>query len=250
MSELSPGLSELLAGMIPRIAVRVARTYRHVPAEDLEQEMWLHALSTGERLQRFYDAGDRERAIWDEMKRGARKLVKEDERFRRAQKAAAEGYSTLDEQFYTIGMLQALLPLYFEGGVTEEPPKGRASRGAPGGQSEGGNYLAMMIDLDLGLAAVAVGHQRLLERYFRLPQGDDEASRWTRQQEASSMGLTYDALRMRVYRALAALRHELGGANPWNRAPAEYELPDERSTGRTNPGQPTASQRQKLVSKR
>jgi hypothetical protein len=57
--------------------------------------------------------------------------------------------------------------------------------------------------------------RRLLETYYGANQEDTDEGRWDREKLASSMGLTADALRHRVHRALQRLQKELGGADPW-----------------------------------
>lgn len=215
---LSGPLGELLASMIPRVAAKTHHRYPGVPAEDMEQEMWLRALEIPDELAGYLEAED-ERKVWDRLKTAAKRIGREDERFRRAQKAAAAGYSPEDEQFYSIGLLRNLLPLYVDNGVTDAPPRGRTQDGgrSKSDGSEKLGYLAMMIDLDVALKQVSGYHRSLLKSYFALPQGEGGDDVWKRQQMASSMGMTYDALRMRVARALVSLQEELGGASPWPR---------------------------------
>jgi hypothetical protein len=184
----------------------------------MEQEMWLRAVETADQLRELHEAGN-ERRVWDRMKGAARRIGREDERYRRAQRAGALGYSTDDEQFYSLGLLKALLPLYVDHGVTDTPPRGRSqdSGRAPSDGSETGGYLVAMIDIDVAMGRLTPYHRDLLRRYYGLPQGDSGDELFKRQQMASSMGLTYDALRQRVNRALGALQDELGGASPWPR---------------------------------
>jgi DNA-directed RNA polymerase specialized sigma24 family protein len=59
-----------------------------------------------------------------------------------------------------------------------------------------------------GFARLPKG-QRLLESYYQVDQSESQDGRWERQQLASSMGLTEDALRHRVHRALLRLQSEL-----------------------------------------
>lgn len=248
MSDLDGPLSELLGEMIPRVAAKVHRGYAAVPAEDIEQEMWLYALSHQLKMREMYSRSD-EGIIWEELRRAGRRACKEDERYRRALRAAASGYETEDEQFYSLRVLRLLLPRYIDGGVTEYAPQGRdQGRSGRSDGSEHGDYLAIMLDLSRGLADLKPHQRNLLLRYFSLSQEDSEDGRWSRQQEASSMGLTVEALEMRVHRALVALQRELGGASPWPRSSLTYTRPT-GSVGRTPRGAPSAARRQKLSEK-
>jgi hypothetical protein len=206
-------LSEFLAGEIPRVAARVHRTHPLVPAEDLEQALWLHAIAHAEKLQGLMGEGQ-DGAVWGELKRAGGKVVKEDDRYRRACKAAAAGYDVDDEHFYSLGMLRNLLVVYYETGLDTPPQSGLSVTGRKGnGTAE--DYYVIMIDIDRGLGKLNTYQRGLIERWFGLPQGDDEEGRWVRQAEASTMGLTLEAFRKRVDRALRALQRKLGGTSPW-----------------------------------
>jgi hypothetical protein len=214
-NELGGPLGELLAAMIPRIAAKTHRRYPGVPKDDMEQEMWLRAVEIGPQLRELHAEG-REKKIHDRLLAAAKRIGREDERYRRACRAVALGYAVEDEQYYSLGLLRVLLPQYVDGGVADAPPKGRSDGPRrPSDDAEGNTYLCMMIDIDAAMSRVQRYHRDLLTRYFSLPQGDSGDELFARQQMASSMGLTYDALRQRVGRALQALQDELGGASPW-----------------------------------
>lgn len=231
MAELSPALVEHLTPLIPKIAHQLHRSYRHLEADDIAQEMWAGALGRAEHLSRLLSEGETA-ILAHEMRRAGWRACRDDERSRRAEKAAQEGYKPDDEQFYTIGLLRVLLPAYFDGGISAEPPKGR-SQGRGGLLSESGDYLAMMVDISRGMARIRKHEATTLKVYFSSPQGDDPDSRFTRNQLASSMGLTLHALVVRADRALRSLQRELGGDNPWPRRSAmTYDT--EGYTNKTN----------------
>jgi len=240
VSELTPLVSEFLSEMIPRVAARVHRDYPLVPAEDLEQEMWLYAFLHGAKLRDLL-ANSQEGVIWSELRRSAKRIVREDQRYRRAAKAAAEGYSPDDEQFYTIPVLRFLLPYYVDEGVSGSPPQGRdQSRTGHADGAESGDWMAMMIDVGCALEEIKPSERNLIKKYFGVRQDDTEGGRWDRQALASSMGMTLEALDVAVHRAVAALRDQLGGANPWPRA--SMTLAPAAGSGRTVPGSPSAAQ--------
>jgi hypothetical protein len=193
--------------------------------------MWVGCLTRAEYLNKLMLEGDMG-IIVNQVRRIGWRACKDDERSRRAEKAASEGYEPDDEQFYTVGLLQILLPAYLDGGVDSEPPKGR-SQGRGGLLSEGGDYLAMMVDLSRAMAKLRPYERNLLETYYSAPQGDDSDSRFTRNQLAASMGLTLHALEERVRRAMRKLQRELGGDNPWpKRGAMSYDT--EGYTNKTN----------------
>src|SRR6266700_1772059 len=124
MAELSGPLAEFLAQAIPQEAGSVHKSYTLVPAEDIEQEMWVTVLKRRDTFERLIGQGAFGVAR-HRLKEGAWKIVKEDDRYRRAVKAARAGYRPADEQFYTPGVLKTLIPMWLDNGVTERPPQGR-----------------------------------------------------------------------------------------------------------------------------
>jgi hypothetical protein len=249
---LSPALTEHLSSVIPRIATQLHRGYSRIETEDLAQEMWAGALTQAENLEGLLAEGQLD-ILFNAVRRAGWRACKDDERQQRAERAAAEGYAVDDEQFYTMGLLRLLLPAYLDGGVVAEPPKGRV-RGRSGLLSESGDYLAMMTDISLAMGKIKRHERAVIETYYAAPQGDDSDSRFTRNQIASSMGLTLNALKIRVHKAVRSLQRELGGDNPWRRRDMEYQTaPVGGRTDRvgTNPvsgvaGQPSISRQRAL----
>jgi hypothetical protein len=126
----------------------------------------------------------------------------------------ALGYSTDDEAFYSTGLLAQLIPLYLDGGVAAEPPKGREVSREVSSTEESGNYLALMLDVDRAMGAISEHHRKILQRYYAYPQG---SGGWTHEEISGAMGITPDACRQRVHRARRAMQRYLGGENPWKR---------------------------------
>lgn len=224
--QLGGPLGEYMAELIPRAARYGHRRFPQVPAEDFEQEMWARVLANPPKYRQLFDDA-RYGIIWAELRRAATKLGNEDDRYRRAVKAKAAGYSVWDEQFYSTGMLRVLLPVLIEAEFEPANAIERAASGTdaagvyinssePGSAAE--NYMCMLIDVCSAFRKLTKGQQHLLETYYGVSQEDTEEGRWERNGLASSMGLTHEALRKRVERAMRALQHKLGGQNPWQRS--------------------------------
>lgn len=216
-------LAEFLADRIPKAAAASRRRYPEVPAPDFEQVMWLKAIRKSDHFSGLWDQ-DKQGAIWSELRREGSKLGREDERFRRAQQAAAAGYSVYDIEFYTTGMLGKLMPALVEAGFDVSRAMERANGGTdaagvhirssdPFGGAE--NYLVILVDVTSAYRRLPEGMKRLLATYYGVRQDDTADGRWARDALAGSMGLTQDALRTRVHRALQRLQDELGGPDPW-----------------------------------
>jgi hypothetical protein len=220
---LTAPLEEFLTDRIPKAASRAHRRFPAVPAEDFQQTMWCHATAKGDHFRKLYDEGRLE-VIWTELCRAGAKAGKEDDRYRRAVKALRDGYSVYDIEFYSTGMLAQLIPALVEAefDVGQAMDKAAASTDAAGihirtddpfGGAE--NYLVVLVDVTSAFARLPEGMQRLLRTYYGVSQEEGEEGRWAREGLASSMGLTSEALRKRVSRALQRLQGELGGADPW-----------------------------------
>ena len=217
--EFSGPLTEWLIEVIPQEAGSVHKSYGLVPAEDYEQEMWVKALDRRDSFEELIAQLDYGKAR-QRLKEAAWGLVREDERYRRAVKAASAGYRAVDEQFYTNGVLKVLLPFYLDGGVTSRPPQGREQPKVSGGGGSS-DYLAMMLDIDYGMGKVKPYHAAILRRYFNPPA---RPSGYKNHNEiAGALGIEPEALRHRRDRALKALQRKLGGRSPWTRKSLEYQ---------------------------
>lgn len=216
-------LAEYLAKHIPIIARHAHLSYSYVPADDYEQTMWLAVLSSPHRFQAPFEEG-KHWAVNKRLREAAAKATKEDDRYRRAKRAAAGGYSTDDIEFYSTGLLGKILPALIAADFDVSDAMQRASSGTdaagvhirsndPFGGAE--NYQVMLIDIATAWKRLPEGQRRLLRAYYGVRQDDTEDGRWARQQLASSMGITVDTLYKRANRGLRRLQEELGGENPW-----------------------------------
>jgi hypothetical protein len=215
-------LAEWLGEEIPRLARFANSRWRRIPAQDYEQEMWARSLELKDRFREQYDRGEYG-FIKRRLKDATAMLRQEDDRYVRACKALDGGYSTADEAFYSTSLLARLLPALIAVDWDIAAAVQRASGGTDaagvhigsGDPAAAGNYEIMLIDIRKGWEALTEGQRRLLAAYHAVRQDDTEDGRWERQQLASSMGLTANALYQRVHRALEALQEQLGGADPW-----------------------------------
>lgn len=222
-SPLTAPLEEFLHDRIPKAAARAHRRFQAIPAEDIEQAMWLKVLANPPKFVKLWDNG-RQGVIWAELRREGTRVGREDDRFRRAQKALGDGYSVYDIEFYSTRVLGRLLPALVEAGFDVSVAMERAAAGTdaagihirssdPFGGAE--NYLVILVDMAAAYERLPKGMQRLLKTYYSVSQEDTQDGRWEREKLASSMGLTADALRQRVFRALQRLQDQLGGSDPW-----------------------------------
>ncbi|TVZ01244.1 hypothetical protein EAS64_33740 [Trebonia kvetii] len=221
----SAALNEYLEISVPKVAETAHQRYRYIPAEDYAQAMWLGILTKPIRFSDPWDKGDYALVkvrLWDEV----RKVTAADDRFRRSVRAAEAGYATDDIAFYSTGLISLLLPVMVEADWDVGAAMQRASSGVDAAGvfirandpfSGAENYQVMLIDLKAAWRKLTEGQRRLLTAYYSCNQEDTDDGRWERDGLAASMGLTGNALRVRVFRAVQRLQDELGGADPWRR---------------------------------
>ncbi len=123
-------------------------------------------------------------------------------------KAKSGGYETSDLFYYESDMVEALLPSVLRGdfNITAQLNLGRPGR--PSAPNEGGNLMAMMIEVDFGFWKLSKDDRKLLFlRYAEAMHFDDIA----KEMELGSE----DTARMRNKRAIKKLIHKIGGFKPY-----------------------------------
>jgi DNA-directed RNA polymerase specialized sigma24 family protein len=130
-------------------------------------------------------------------------------------KAKSGGYELSDLFYYEADMVEALLPPVLRGefGVTHKLNLGRTGRSpAP---AEGGNLMAMMIEIDYAFWKMSKNERRLL--FLRYAEGMDFGDIGKELDLGSE-----DAVRMRHKRVLRKLINKIGGFKPYK----DNDLPD------------------------
>lgn len=123
-------------------------------------------------------------------------------------KAKSGGYETSDLFYYEADMVEALLPAVLRGeyGAGSKVDLGRP--GTPSAPNEGGNLMAMMIEIDYGFWKLPIEDRRVL--FLRHAESMDFGG------IAKELDLgTEDAARMRHKRAVKKLIHKIGGFKPY-----------------------------------
>jgi hypothetical protein len=224
VSEIDGPLGEWLADRIPKLAKLAHRRFTQVPAEDFEQEMWLRAFKRKAKLAKWLRE-DHDGLVWKELRAAATRLGSEDDRYRRAVKAAGEGYRVFDEVFYSTGMLAQVLPVLVmaDFDVAEAVAAASHQTDAAGvhisadDPESKGNYQVILMDVAMAYQRLNGHDKSFLRKYYGTGGEDTEQGRWDRQGIASSMGMTYEAFRKQANRALRRLQAELGGEDPWRK---------------------------------
>lgn len=130
-------------------------------------------------------------------------------------KAKTGGYETSDLFFYKSDMVEALLPSVLRGEINLAHKLNLGGTARPSAPSEGGNLMAMMIEIDAGFWKLGKDDRKLL--FLRYAEHMDF------QLIADEMKLSSeDTARMRNKRAIKKLINKIGGFKPFN----DEDLPD------------------------
>ena len=123
-------------------------------------------------------------------------------------KAKSGGYETSDLFYYESDMVEALLPSVLRGEINMTHKLDLAGGGRQSAPSEGGNLMAMMIEIDAGFWKLHKDDRKLLFLRYTESMGFDEI--------ASEMKLgSEDTARMRHKRAIRKLINKIGGFKPY-----------------------------------
>lgn len=125
-----------------------------------------------------------------------------------AWKAKTGGYETSDLFFYQADMIEALLPSVLRGEINLAHKLNLGGTARPSAPSEGGNMMAMMIEIDAGFWKLGKEDRKLL--FLRYAESMDF------QAIADEMKLpSEDTARMRNKRAIKKLINKIGGFKPY-----------------------------------
>ena len=136
-------------------------------------------------------------------------------------KAKTGGYETSDLFFYQSDMVEALLPSVLRGEINLAHKLNLGGTARPSAPSEGGNMMAMMIEIDAGFWKLGKEDRKLL--FLRYSESMDF------QAIADEMKLpSEDTARMRNKRAIKKLINKVGGFKPFR--DEDLEKQNENST--------------------
>lgn len=141
-----------------------------------------------------------------------------------AWKAKSGGYETSDLFFYESDMVEALLPSVLRGEINLSQKLNLSGTSRPSAPSEGGNLMAMMIEIDAGFWKLHKEDRKLLFlRYAETMDFPDIAKEMDLGSE--------DAARMRNKRAIKKLINKIGGFRPYN----DNDLPENSEEAEQTP---------------
>lgn len=192
----------MIDDIIQQVATQTRRQFPMVERDDIVQELWLWTLEHQRKTDDWLAGGQ------DGVRQLAKSLARAGRAYAIKEKAAVVGYDVEDLYFYSTGQLRELLPIVLDRALWTEAGT-PSDLGIITGTTDpalGNNRLAMLCDVRASLEAGRPADKELLWTAFGLALPDEE--------HAEQLGITVEALRTRVMRAVQRLQKALGGPKP------------------------------------
>jgi RNA polymerase sigma factor (sigma-70 family) len=187
--------------LVAHIAYEFGRKYQMVESNDIRQELWIWFLEHPNKVT-TWEALDGKQSI----KLIARSLRNAAKDYCQREKAQVVGYRVEDNYYYDKELVETLLPAILRGDTIAPALTEMGYQSTKKVASEGGNWFAMVGDINRAL------HKLTSEQFYvlclRFEEGNDNATM------AKELDISEDAARMRVNRALNNLLNYLGGERP------------------------------------
>lgn len=209
VTDINPVIFEISSS----VAYAVHRQFKQwVERDDVKQECMQWALVRTEYINSQLSVDVPEERRHNEQKI-AWQMSRAAERYCRKEKATRSGYQLGDEAFYQTAVLGQLLPFVIASvldGTVLEQAQEMIRDGQPKGSSspaEGGNLLAMLLDIKRSYLKLNDEHKRILTLRYH--------ENLTLEQIGSILGCHFTTADRRCARALRELNKELGGPSPY-----------------------------------
>ena len=210
MSQLHPAFYEL----VPSVANSIYRRYRQwVERDDVIQECYAWAMNRAEHYATLLEDENPIQRVINE-KRIAWQMRRHAERYSRKEKAKKSGYQVGDESFYDTVVLGQLLPHVIASvvdGTVLEQAQNLINDGQPrkpSAPAEGGNLLAILIDIKKAYLKLGVADKDILIKRYH--EG------LTLEEMGEYLGCATSTADRRCTSSIRRLQNLLGGESPYN----------------------------------
>ena len=210
--------------MVNAIAYEYSRKFHMCDVQDIRQELWVWFLTHPNKVATWNlkDAKDSDKLIARSLRNAAKDYCQRE-------KARAVGYKVEDNYYYDREVVELLLPSVLRRDLNAPAMTELGFSKAKKVASEGGNWFAMMGDIDRSLSRLT--QEQLTIIYLRFGDGCDNVTL------AKELAITEDAARMRVNRAVNNLINFLGGSRPRKeRDYTEEEMNEQSDADRRSDG--------------
>lgn len=204
-------VTERYDNLVSYIAYEFSRKYKMLDVQDIRQELWVWFLEHPNKVKSWEKIDDKE-----SVKLVARSLRNCAKDYCQKEKARIAGYNVEDNYYYDKQVLEFILPAVLRGDATSPSLLDLGFTATKKVASEGGNWFAMVSDVDKALSKLNEEQFNII--YLRFGDGSNNATL------AQELSISEDAARMRVNRAMNSLLNLLGGSRP--RKERDYEESD------------------------
>jgi len=211
-------------GMVGAIAYEYSRKFHMCDADDIRQELWIWFLTHPNKVTTWNikDGKESDKLIARSLRNAAKDYCQRE-------KARAVGYKVEDNYYYDREVVELLLPAVLRRDLNAPAMTELGFTKAKKVASEGGNWFAMMADIDKALNRLT--QEQLTIVYLRFGDGCDNVTL------AKELDISEDASRMRVNRAVNNLLNFLGGTRPRKeRDYTEEELNEQKNADTRSDG--------------
>jgi RNA polymerase sigma factor (sigma-70 family) len=208
-NQLHPALDDL----VPSVVTTIHRRFRtYTERGDLLQEAWAFVLSRAEHFNEILSDENEVQRKWNE-KKVAWQIRRCLERYARKEKATKSGYHLNDEAYYDTVTISQLLPFVIKSFISDtalEQSQILVNDGTPrkpSAPAEGGNLLAMLVDIKKAYEKLEKQDQEIL----RLRYHDN----LTLQLISEYLECAISTADRRCTQALRKLQNNIGGDSPF-----------------------------------
>lgn len=189
--------------VVHKVANEYRKRFNDIELDDIRQNLYEWFLEHPNKLTHWESLGqkDARNLIYKSLRNQALDYCQH-------WKAKSGGYETSDLFYYESDMVEALLPAVLRGELTSVHKLNLGRPGRPSAPSEGGNMLAMMIEIDYAYWKLSIDDRKVL--FFRYAEALDFGAIARELQLGSE-----DTARQRNNRAIRRLVNKIGGFKPY-----------------------------------
>jgi RNA polymerase sigma factor (sigma-70 family) len=187
--------------LVAHVAYEFSRKFQMCDTQDIRQELWVWFLEHPNKIKTWEELDGKQ-----STKLIARSLRNAAKDYCQREKARSVGYKVEDNYYYDREIVELLLPAVLRRDLNAPAMTDLGFTKAKKVASEGGNWFAMMADIDKAL--IRLTREQLTIVYLRFGDGCDNVTL------AKELDISEDAARMRVNRAVNNILNFLGGSRP------------------------------------
>lgn len=189
--------------VVVAVAAEYHKKYSMIELEDIKQSLYEWFLTHPRKLSEWGETGER-----DTKNLLYRSLRNQALDYCQLWRAKSIGYEVSDLFYYDPDVIEALLPAVIRGDLNDAPKLNLGMPGRPPAPAEGGNMMAMMVDIKSAFDSLTTEDKSIL--YFKYVESMSFAAIAEELKIPSD-----DASRMRHNRAIKKLITRLGGYRPY-----------------------------------